>query len=80
LSGFERGQIIVACYPVASRTKTATLSGVLRVAVSKVCWHTQSWEDNFSKEEQWTKINIDRKRSAYTQDCFEKITELLQDR
>jgi hypothetical protein len=33
----------------------------------------ESWEENFSKEEQWTKINTDRKRSSYIEKyCFEK--------
>jgi hypothetical protein len=31
------------------------------------------WEDNISEEEQWGKINTDRKRSTYIEtDCFEK--------
>jgi hypothetical protein len=30
-------------------------------------------EDNINEEEQWTKFNIDRKRSSYIEkDCFEK--------
>jgi hypothetical protein len=34
----------------------------------------ESWVDNNSEEEQWTKISIDRKRSSYTEkDCFEKL-------
>jgi hypothetical protein len=33
----------------------------------------ESWEDNISEQEQWAKINIDRKRSSYIEkDCFEK--------
>jgi hypothetical protein len=33
-----------------------------------------SWDDNISEEEQWAKINIDRKRSSYIEkDCFEKL-------
>jgi hypothetical protein len=33
----------------------------------------ESWGDNISEEEQWAKINSDRKRSSYTEkDCFEK--------
>jgi hypothetical protein len=33
----------------------------------------ESWEDNISEEEQWAKINTDRKRSSYIEkDCFEK--------
>jgi hypothetical protein len=33
----------------------------------------ESYEDNISEEEQWAKINIDRKRSSYTEkDCFKK--------
>jgi hypothetical protein len=35
----------------------------------------ESWEDNISEEEQWAKINIDR-RSSYTEkDCLEKSHE-----
>jgi hypothetical protein len=31
-------------------------------------------EDNVSEEEQWAKINIDRKRSSYIEkNCFEKL-------
>jgi hypothetical protein len=30
-------------------------------------------EDTISEEEQWTKINVDSKRSSYIEkDCFEK--------
>jgi hypothetical protein len=33
----------------------------------------ESWEDNISGEEQWAKLNIDRKKSLYIEkDCFEK--------
>jgi hypothetical protein len=33
----------------------------------------ESWKDNISEEEQWTKINIDTKRSSYVEkDCFEQ--------
>jgi hypothetical protein len=33
----------------------------------------ESWEDNISKEEQWAKINTDRKKSSYIgKDCIEK--------
>jgi hypothetical protein len=33
----------------------------------------ESWEDNISEEEQWVKINIDRKRLSYIEkDSFEK--------
>jgi hypothetical protein len=74
LSDFERG----AGAPV---TKTATLLGVSRVTVPKVMSAHESWEDNISEEEQWAKINVDRKRSSYTEkDSFEKITQLLQHR
>jgi hypothetical protein len=35
----------------------------------------ESWGDNISEEEQWAKINIDRKRSSYVEkDCF-KISQ-----
>jgi hypothetical protein len=33
----------------------------------------ESWEDNISEEEQWVKINIDKKKSSYIEkDCFKK--------
>jgi hypothetical protein len=33
----------------------------------------ESWEDNISEEEQWVKVNTDRKRSLYIEkNCFEK--------
>jgi hypothetical protein len=33
----------------------------------------ESWEDNIGEEEQWAKIDIERKRSSYIEkDCFEK--------
>jgi hypothetical protein len=33
----------------------------------------KSWEDNMSEEEQWAKINLDRKLSSdIEKDCFEK--------
>jgi acyl-ACP thioesterase len=33
----------------------------------------KSWENNISEEEQWAKINIDRKRLSYIEkDCFTK--------
>jgi hypothetical protein len=30
----------------------------------------ESWEDNTSEEEKWANINIDRKRSSYTEKDF----------
>jgi hypothetical protein len=31
------------------------------------------WKDNINKEKQWTKFNIARNKSTYTEkDCFEK--------
>jgi hypothetical protein len=52
----------------------ATLLGVSRAKMSKVYVGIhESWEDNISEEEQWAKINIDRKRSSCIEkDCFEK--------
>jgi hypothetical protein len=32
----------------------------------------ESWEDNISNEEEWAKINIDRRRSSCIEDSFEK--------
>jgi hypothetical protein len=51
--------------------KTATLLGVSSVTVSKVVGTHKSWED-VSEEEQWAKINIDRKRLPYIENRFEK--------
>jgi hypothetical protein len=31
----------------------------------------ESWEGNISEEEQWAKIDIDRKRSYIEKNCFE---------
>jgi hypothetical protein len=56
LSHFERGQIIGAHLAGAFVTKTATLLSVSKATASRLCWHTQ-----ISKEEQWAKINIDRR-------------------
>jgi hypothetical protein len=54
-------------------TGTTTLLDVSRATVSKVMSaYTNRWEDNISEEEQWAKINIDRKRSSYIEGCFEK--------
>jgi hypothetical protein len=72
LSDFERGRIIGACLDGASVTETATLLSVLRMTVSKVVSIHESQEDIISKKEQWAKINTDRKRSSYIEDCFEK--------
>jgi hypothetical protein len=70
LSDFEKRQIVGPRLDGASATKTAILLCVLRVTVSKVM---SPWEDNISEEEQWAKINTDRKRSSYSQkDCFKK--------
>jgi hypothetical protein len=49
-------------------TKAATLLGVSRVTFSKF----MSYDNNVS-EEQWVKINVDRKRVSYNEKgCFEK--------
>jgi hypothetical protein len=74
LFDFERGQIVVGRLAGASVIKTATLFRCIESDSSQgyVGIH-ESWEDNFSEEEQWAKINIDRKRSLYVEeDCFEK--------
>jgi hypothetical protein len=36
--------------------------------------------DNISEEEQWAKINIDRKRSSYIEKDYVEKSELLQHR
>jgi hypothetical protein len=73
LPDFERGQMIDTCLAGASVTKTATLLGVSRVTISKVISTYANYGKNISKEEEWAKINIDRKRSSYIEkDCFEK--------
>jgi hypothetical protein len=39
----------------------------------RLCRHTRIVGTHISEEEQWTKINIDKKRSSYIEkDCFEK--------
>jgi hypothetical protein len=35
----------------------------------------ESWENNISEEEQWAKINIDRKRSSYIEKNFFEISQ-----
>jgi predicted transcriptional regulator len=68
LSDLERGQIVGACLARASVIKTATLLGVSRATVSKImsaC--TNHGKINISKEEQWMKINTDRKKLTYTE-------------
>jgi hypothetical protein len=74
-SDFESGQLTGAHLAGATVTNTATLLGVPRVTVPKVM---PAYEGNFSKEEQWLKINTERKRSSYTYDCLKKFEELLQ--
>jgi hypothetical protein len=73
LSDFERGQIVGARLAGTSVTKTATLLGALRATVSKVMsTYTNHGKTTSAEREQWAKINIDRKRSSYTEGCFEK--------
>jgi hypothetical protein len=64
LSGFDGGQIVGAHLPGACMTKSDTLLGILRVPVSMVVSIHKSWEDYINKEEQWAKINIDRKETV----------------
>jgi predicted transcriptional regulator len=74
LSDCEKAQIVGARLAGASVIKTATLLGVSRATVSYgyVDIH-ESWEENISEEEQWAKINTDKKRSSFIEkDCFEK--------
>jgi hypothetical protein len=66
LSNFEWEQIVGASLAGAFVTKTTTC--VLRLTISKVmsvAYTSHAWEDKISKEEQWEKINIDRKRLSY---------------
>jgi hypothetical protein len=75
LSDFDRGQIVDARLAGASVTKSATLLGVPRATVSKVksAYINHGKTTPISEEEQWPKINIDRKRLSYIEkDCFEK--------
>jgi preprotein translocase subunit SecG len=68
LSNFEREQIVGASLAGTFVTKTTSLLGVLRLTISKVisaAYTSHAWEDNISKEEQWEKINIGRKRLSY---------------
>jgi hypothetical protein len=70
---FERGQIIGVHLAGASVTKTATLFGESRATVSKVMSAYINRGKTISEQEQWVKINIDRKRWSYIEkDCFKK--------
>jgi hypothetical protein len=65
LSDFERGQIWSIC---------DVYCHIIRCIESDryVSIH-ETWEDNISEEEQWAKINTNRKRSSYIEkNCFEK--------
>jgi predicted transcriptional regulator len=70
----KRGQVIDVCLAGASVTKTAKSLGVSRVTVSKVM---SAYTNHGSEEEQWAKINIDRKSSSYSEGSFRKIKKLL---
>jgi hypothetical protein len=74
LFDFERGPIVGPRLTGASVIKKCH---IIRCIESDSCSGVvsihKSWEDNISEEEQWAKINIDRKRSSYSEkDCFEK--------
>jgi hypothetical protein len=65
LSDFERGYNIGERLAGASMIKLHIIR-CIESDVSKVMSaYTNSWEDNISEEEQWAKMNIDRKRSSY---------------
>jgi hypothetical protein len=67
LVDFEREQIVGARLAGSSVTKTATLLGVLIVTVSNfTAAYMNHGKTSSSEEEQWAKINIDRKR----EDCL----------
>jgi hypothetical protein len=63
LPNFERGQSVGARSAGTFVTKTATVLGVSRATVSKVMSaYTNHGEDDISDEQQWAKINTDRKK------------------
>jgi hypothetical protein len=73
LSDFERVHIFGVHLAGVYVTKTDTLLGVLRVSSKGYVGIPKSWKDNITKEEQWVKINIDRKSLSYIEKyCFKK--------
>jgi hypothetical protein len=61
---FLRGQIFPGRLAGASVIESATSLGVSRATVSKVTSaYKNHGKNNISEEEQWAKINIDRKRT-----------------
>jgi hypothetical protein len=61
----ERLQIVGARLAGASVTKTTTLLGCIESdSLGGYVGIHESWEDNISEKEKWTKINIGRKRSS----------------
>jgi hypothetical protein len=70
-SDFERGKIVGAHLAVAFLTKTVTLLGVSKAPVFKVMSaYTIHGKATSSEEEQWVKINTDRKQLLYIENCF----------
>jgi hypothetical protein len=71
LSDFERGKIVGVC--VFCDEKCYIIGCIKSNSFYGYVGIHEYWEGNNSKEEQWAKINIDRKRSSYTEkDCLKK--------
>jgi hypothetical protein len=81
MSDFERGQIVRGVWLDKLWQKNCH---IIRCIMSDSFWGCvdihRSREDNIREEERWGKINTDRKRSSYIEECFEKPQKLLQHR
>jgi hypothetical protein len=65
LSDCEWGQIVGVRLAGASVTKLHIIRCIKGDNFYGYVSIHESWEDSISEEEQWVKINIDRKRSSY---------------